>query len=109
MGTIDMSHRAVASSQPQREPLSYLNDGRESSMSVRSIGAFHSSDEGSGAAIPDIPTRRSSRRQDVVDFLTSPEAFKNVRQSSGFRDEPESPRRPINPNALGGTRSRATR
>lgn len=78
-------------------------------MSVRSIGAFHSGDEGGGAAIPDIPTRRSSRRQDVVDFLTSPEAFKNVRRSPGFREEPESPHRPINPNTLGGTRSRATR
>lgn len=108
MGTVDMSHRAVASSQAQREPSSYLNDGRESSMSVRSIGAFHS-DEGGGAAIPDIPTRRSSRRQDVVDFLTSPEAFKNVRRSPGLHEEPEPPHRPVNPNTLGGTRSRATR
>lgn len=109
MGTVDMSHRAVASSQPQREPSSHLNEGRDSSMSVRSLGAFHSSDEGGGAAIPDIPTRRSSRRQDVVDFLTSPEAFKNVRRSPGFREEPESPHRAVNPNTLGGTRSRATR
>ena len=109
MGTVDMSNRAVASSHSQREPLSFLNDGRGSSMSVRSIGAFHSNDDGGGAAIPDIPTRRSSRRQDVVDFLTSPEAFKNVRRSPGFQEEPESPHRALHPNALGSPRSRATR
>ncbi|KAK8058369.1 hypothetical protein PG994_008817 [Apiospora phragmitis] len=49
--------------------------------SVRSISAFDNhhqqhpeedEDDDEGAAIPDIPTRKSSRAQNIVDFITSP-------------------------------------
>ncbi|KAK8111807.1 uncharacterized protein PG998_008264 [Apiospora kogelbergensis] len=87
--------RIISPLRPQDKSTGFEDNGRDSSLSVRSISAFdhhhhHQQDEeeydDEGAAIPDIPTRKSSRAQNVVDFLTSPEAFKNVRRTK-FKED----------------------
>ncbi|KAK8035321.1 hypothetical protein PG993_010316 [Apiospora rasikravindrae] len=88
--------RIISPLRPMDKVQGYPEEGRESSLSVRSISAFdhhpgqHPQEEEEydeeGAAIPDIPTRKSSRAQDLVDFITSPEAFKNVRKTK-FKEE----------------------
>ncbi|KAK7967803.1 uncharacterized protein PG986_002080 [Apiospora aurea] len=87
--------RIITPLRPRDKGEGYQDQGRESSLSVRSISAFdhhtgqHPEEEeydGEGAAIPDIPTRKSSRAQNVVDFITSPETFNSVRKTK-FTEE----------------------
>ncbi|KAK8135876.1 hypothetical protein PG984_003816 [Apiospora sp. TS-2023a] len=95
------AHRRIISPLRARDKdHGYQDEGRESSLSVRSISAFdhhpHQQPEEiefdeEGAAIPDIPTRKSSRAQNLVDFITSPEAFKNVRKTKFKEDMNQTP------------------
>lgn len=95
------AHRRIISPlRPRDKAQGYQDEGRESSLSVRSISAFdhhphqQPEEEGydeEGAAIPDIPTRKSSRAQNLVDFITSPEAFKNVRKTKFKEDMSQNP------------------
>ncbi|KAK8031438.1 hypothetical protein PG990_001172 [Apiospora arundinis] len=87
--------RIISPLRPRDKAMGFEDSGRDSSLSVRSISAFdhqphHQPDEDEyddeGAAIPDIPTRKSSRAQNIVDFITSPEAFKNVRRTK-FKED----------------------